>query len=181
MSVPYDINEEKEELTNKLSLQYSRNVIDIEEYERIVEYINKVETSKEIGIIKKVIQENDLKNNDALILPQNDNAEKHLALFSWRSSNVVSLNGNGGSYLSLFGTNKIIIDNLPKGRTIIHVDSIFGLTEIVVSRNIKIVNKTVPVFSGIFIPDEINKENEDLPELYITGTAVFGNITIKRV
>ncbi|GHT62163.1 hypothetical protein FACS1894109_20990 [Spirochaetia bacterium] len=177
--MPYDISEEKEELTNKLSQQYSRNVIDIEEYERIVEYINKVETSKEMSIIKKVIQEHDLKNNDALIFPQN--TETHLALFSWRSSNVVSLNGNGGSYLSLFGTNKIIIDNLPKGRTIIQVDSIFGLTEIVVSRNIKIVNKTIPVFSGIFAPDEINKENEDLPELYITGMAVFGNITIKRV
>jgi hypothetical protein len=178
--VPYDINQEKEALTNKLSEQYSQNVIDVEEYERIVEYINKVETSKEISIIKKVIQENDLKNNDALILPQN-NTEEHVALFSWRSSNVVPLNGNGGSYLSLFGTNKIIVDNLPKGRTVIHVDSVFGLTEIVVSRNIKIINKTIPLFSGIFAPDEINKEGEDLPELYIKGTAVFGNITIKRV
>jgi hypothetical protein len=67
------------------------------------------------------------------------------------------------------------------GRTVINVNSIFGLTEIIISENIKIVNKTEPIFSGIFAPSEINKENEQLPELYIIGKAIFGNITIKRM
>jgi hypothetical protein len=38
----------------------------------------------------------------------------------------------------------------------------------------------VPIFSGIFSPYEINKEDEELPELYIVGKVIFGNITIKK-
>ena len=36
-----------------------------------------------------------------------------------------------------------------------------------------------PVFSGIFSPYKTNNQDEGLPELYIIGKAVFGNITIK--
>jgi hypothetical protein len=172
-------SEEKERLTVKLSEQYSKNIIDIEEYERIIEYVNKIETTAEVNIIEKVIDENNLKNSGELAMPRNNN-EKHLAIFSWRSTNLKSHNGNGGKYLSLFGTNRIIIDNLPKGKTVINVDSIFGLTEIVLSKNVKIINETTPVFSGIFIPDEINEGNGEMPELHITGKVVFGNITIIR-
>jgi hypothetical protein len=180
-----NVDEEKDNLTKKLSEQYSQNIINMEEYERILEYINKIETGKEISIIYKIIQENNVNNstltitkNSEIIIPKTN--EKHLSMFSWRTSNVKPLNGNGGKYTSVFGTNQIIVDNLPKGRTVINVNSIFGLTEIIVSDNIKIVNKTVPIFSGIFSPNEINKEDEELPELYIVGKAIFGNITIKK-
>jgi hypothetical protein len=173
------IDEEKDKLTDKLSEQYSQNVINMDEYERMVDYINKIETSKEISIAAKIIQENTGKDSNEL-MPPSDYTGNHLALFSWRSSNVKPVNNNGGRYVSLFGTNRIIVDNLPKGKTFINVNSIFGLTEIIVSRNIRIINKTTPIFSGIFMPDEINAENEGLPELYITGNAIFGNITIKR-
>jgi hypothetical protein len=176
-----NVDEEKDKLTQKLSEQYSQNIINMDEYERILEYINKIETGKEITIVQKIIQENNAlttaKNNE-IIIPKTN--EKHLSMFSWRSSNVRPVNGNGGKYMSVFGTNQIIVDNLPKGRTVINVSSIFGLTEIIVSNNIKITNKIAPVFSGIFSPYGINKEGEDLPELYITGRAVFGNITIKK-
>jgi hypothetical protein len=39
----------------------------------------------------------------------------------------------------------------------------------------------VPEFSGIFSPNEIENRNEEIPELYIVGKAVFGNITIRRI
>jgi hypothetical protein len=172
-----NIDEEKDKLTQKLSEQYSQNILNMEEYERILEYINKVETGKEISIIEKIIQENNVNNNE-ITIPKAK--EKHLSIFSWRTSNVESINGNGGKYLSLFGANQIIVDKLPKGRTVINVSSIFGLTEIIVPNNIKITNKAAPIFSGIFSPYEINKEDEELPELYIMGKAIFGNITIKR-
>jgi hypothetical protein len=180
-----NIDEEKDKLTQKLSEQYSQNTITMEEYERILEYINKIETGKEISIIQKIIQENNVNNNELIVTKNNEisipkNSENHLSMFSWRTSNVEPLNGNGGKYISVFGTNQIIVDNLPKGRTVINVNSIFGLTEIIVSNNIKITNKTAPVFSGIFSPYEIANEDKDLPELYIVGKAVFGMITIKR-
>jgi len=178
--VNLNLSEEKENLINKLSEQYSKNIINIEEYERLIEYVNKIETDSEVNIIEKVIDENSRRNGNELTLLPNDDHEKHMAIFSWKSTNVRSYNGNGGDFLSLFGANRIIIDNLPKGKTVINVKSIFGLTEIVVSKNVKIINKTVPIFSGIFMPNETNAGENETSELYITGKAVFGNITIIR-
>jgi hypothetical protein len=63
----------------------------------------------------------------------------------------------------------------------LNVNSIFGLTEIIITRDAKIINKAVPIFSGIFTPNEINGSDEDLPELCIIGKAIFGNITVKTM
>jgi hypothetical protein len=172
-------DEEKDKVTKELSDQYSQNIINMDEYERLLEYINKTETKKELTIIEKIIHENTVKNNEIIIEKSN---EKNLSMFSWRTSNVKSLNGNGGKYISLFGANQLIVENLPKGRTILKINSIFGLIEIIVSKNIKIINKTVPIFSGIFQSQPTDeKADDDSPELYITGKAIFGNITIKRI
>jgi hypothetical protein len=62
--------------------------------------------------------------------------EKHLSMFSWRTAHIKPQNGDGGKYISLFGANRITVDNLPGGRTILNVNSIFGLTEIVVSKGV---------------------------------------------
>jgi hypothetical protein len=170
--------DEKEKLIQKLSEQYSQNKITMEEYERILEYINKIETKKEIDIIKKIIQENSGENTE-IIIPKTN--ETHLSMFSWRTTNLKSINGNGGKFASIFGANRIIVNNLPKGRTIININSIFGLTEIVVYQKVKIINKGVTLFSGVFAPNNMDKENEELPELYIVGKAVFGNITVRTI
>ena len=129
------LEEEKDILTQNLSEQYSQNIINLEEYERILEYINKVETKNELNIIKKIILENNISKKELSIIQNNlisEAKDKHLSLFSWKTSNLKSLNGYGGKYTSLFGTNRIIVDNLPEGRTVFNVNSIFGLTEIIV-------------------------------------------------
>jgi hypothetical protein len=182
----FSLLEEKERLTGKLSDQYSRNIISMEEYERILEYINKIDTNKEISVIEKIVYENEVKNNELTVFQNNEliiqnEKEKHLSIFSWRTSNIKPVNGYGGKYVSLFGANRIIVDALPKGRTFINVNSIFGLNEIIVPDNVKIINKAVPVFGGIFTQEEVIKEGEELPELVIAGKAVFGNITIKKI
>ncbi|MDR2448292.1 MAG: hypothetical protein LBD58_13550 [Treponema sp.] len=182
----FNIDEEKDKLTKKLSEQYSQNIINMDEYERLLDYINKIETGKEISVIEKIINENNveygvLTKTESNAITASKEGGKYVTMFSWRTSNVKSVNGNGGEYICFFGTNRIIADNLPKGRTIINVSSVFGLTEIIVSKNIKIINKTTPIFSGIFAHGEMNKEDEDLPELYIAGQSVFGNITIRMI
>jgi hypothetical protein len=181
----FNIDEEKDKLAKELSEQYSQNIICMEEYERILEYINKIETKKEVKIIEKIIQENNIENNELTPIQNNEimvpkTNEKHLSIFSWRTTIVKSINGNGGKYTAIFGANRIMVDNLPKGRTVVNVNTIFGSTEIIVSKNIKITNKTTPIFSGILTPNKINKE-EELSELYIIGNVVFGEITIKTV
>jgi hypothetical protein len=183
----YAFDAEKENLTKALSEQYSQNIISMEEYERLLGYINKIETKKEINIIEKIIQENIVDSHEAPVTVGRDaiiasgTHEKHISLFSWRTTTINPANGNGGEFTSCLGTNRIIVENLPKGKTILNVNSIFGLTEILIRQDMKIINKAVLVFSGIFMPDEINGGGKDLPELHITGTALFGNVTIKRV
>jgi len=151
-----------------------------------LEFINKLETNRELIIAEKIIQENDFSNNEYSIVQYHnlltkELKEKHLSMFSWRTSNVKFKNGYGGKYISLFGANRIIVDNIPGTQAVISVESIFGLTEIFVSEKIKVINRTVPVFSGIYVPQEINKEKEDFPELQIIGKAVFGNISINTL
>jgi hypothetical protein len=180
----YNFDDEKEKLIKMLSEKYSQNIITTEEYERILEYINKIETKKEITIIEKIILENIVNENELSITPRNEvttseKKEKHLSMFSWRTTNIKPINGNGGEFTSFFGANRIILENLSKGKTVLNVNSIFGLTEIITTQDIKIINKAVPIFSGIFMPNEIKGSNEELPELSITGKAVFGNITVK--
>ena len=180
-----NIDDRKDEMIQELSIKYSQNIINIEEYERMLEYINKIETNLEIKIIEKILHEINKDNKELIISPNNkiitNYKEKHLSLFSWKTSNLDLFNGNSGKYFSVFGTNRIIVNNLPKGKTILNVNSIFGLTEILVSKNIKIINKATPFLSGIFISNEVNVNEEDNPELYIFGKAIFGNITIKTI
>jgi ABC-type uncharacterized transport system involved in gliding motility auxiliary subunit len=84
----FNLDEEKENLTGKLSEHYSQNIITMEEYERILEYINKIETKKEITIIRKIIQENNVKDNELVTIRNNEmilpqwNGE-HLGKFLW--------------------------------------------------------------------------------------------------
>jgi hypothetical protein len=183
----YNFDDEKEKLIKILSEKYSQNIISMEEYERIVEYTNKIETKKEIDIIEKIIAETIVVSNgltstagrDGIIISKA--SEKHLSMFSWKTTNIKPVNGNGGKFTSCFGATRIILENLPKGRTILNIDSIFGLTEIIITQDIRIINKAVPIFSGIFTPNEIKGEDKGLPELYIIGKAIFGNITVKTM
>ena len=172
-----NIDEEKDKLMRILSEEYSKNVMTIEEYEHILEYINKIETEKELIVIKKIIQEHS-EGKDNLEILSYDSRKN---IFSHKSSYVKSINGSGGKYTNVFGSDRIIVENLPKGKTLLHIECIFGLTEIMVPKHIKITSQISPVFSGIFVPpNEINK-SENTPELYLVGRAVFGNITIQRV
>ncbi|MDR2247352.1 MAG: hypothetical protein LBE17_11900 [Treponema sp.] len=181
----YNFDDEKDTLVKMLSEKYSRNIITIEEYERILEYINKIETKKEINIIEKIILETVVDENELAAIKRNDAAasetKNHLSMFSWRTTTIKPINGNGGKFTSCFGANRIILEKLAKGKTILNVNTIFGLTEIIITQDIKIINEAVPVFSGIFVPNRTSGSDEDLPELCITGKAIFGNITVKSM
>ena len=176
-----NLEEEKSRLTEKLSDQYSKNAISLEEYERLLEYVNKIETSKEVVLINNMIQGNSVNTYSEAPALRSKKHEEYLALFSWRTTTLKPQSGKGGKFTSLFGTNRIIVDTLPPGKTVIHIECVFGLTEIAVSQHIRIVNKINPVFAGVFAPDETSIEDENLPELHIKGEAIFGNVTITRI
>ena len=180
----FNLNEEKDNLAEKLAEQFSQNIIDMEKYEHILEYINKIETKREITIIEKIIKENNIDEeqstvdkSDAIITPEEN--KKYLTVFSATTSYIDPVDGNGGEHNCYFGENKIIVKNLPKGKTVLNVKSIFGETKIIIAENIKITNRIIPIFSEIV--DTVVKRNGDddeLPELYIIGKVIFGEIKI---
>jgi hypothetical protein len=115
----YNFDDEKEKLVKILSEKYSHDIISMEEYERILEYINKIETKTEISIIEKIIYENVVDKNELSTISRNEvtipeTKEKHLSMFSWRTTNIKPMNGNGGKFTSCFGANRIILENMPK-------------------------------------------------------------------
>jgi hypothetical protein len=181
-----DIEYEKNRLTEKLSDHYSRNVITLDEYERLLDYINKIETTKEISIAGNMLQvyrpaeppESDVISGFFNLFKRQ--TEKYETIFSSRTINVESRNGRGGKFSVVFGTNKIIVDNLPPGKTVINLECVFGLVEILIRQNVRIVNKITPVFSCIDTPHD-RYIDEYLPELQLKGEAVFGNVTVKRI
>ena len=69
-----NIDEEKEKLTRELAEQYSQNIITMEEYEHILNYINKIETKKALNGIEKIMEKNGNKNDEI----KTHRNEKHL-------------------------------------------------------------------------------------------------------
>jgi hypothetical protein len=166
------IDDEKDQITRALSEQYAQNSISLEEYERLIESVQKISTARELKNIQTIAAE--------------DGKQKHLSVFSWRSATINPIHGNAGTYVSVLGANRIAINehDLPKGKTVLTVHSILGLTEIHVPKIIKVINKTTPFLAGVFTPDDtgergIRDDTED-PDLYILGRAILGNITIIR-
>jgi len=169
-----DIITERENLTLMLSDQYSKSIISLDEYEKMIDLVNRTETTRDVMTVKNLV------SSYSEISASESKSKEHTTVFSWRSTTIKPLGGNAGKFTCVFGTNQIIIDDLPKGKTTMDVEAVFGLTEIIVPKKIKVVMDVVPVFSGIFIPAETDHgmENEDISELYIKGQAVFGNITV---
>jgi hypothetical protein len=168
-----DVMAEKEKLMDTLSDQYSKSIINLSDYESMIDKVNKADSIKELQIVQKQAAE-----NGGLTL-YDDEDQKHLTVFSWRNINAKSINGNAGKFKSVFGGTQIKIDDLPPGITKLNVKAVFGLIEIFVPGNIKVVNKVIPVFAGVFAPNSgDHDENDSMPVLHITGSAVFGNVTI---
>jgi hypothetical protein len=170
-----NVTEEKEKLTNALTEQYSKSVISLNDYESMIDQVTKVDSIKDLRSVQKQLSE-----NSELAL-YDDNDHEHLTVFSWRNVTAKSINGNAGNFTSVFGTTQIKINDLPAGNTTLKVKAVFGLVEIFVPKNIKIVNKVTPVFSGVFAPNNSERdEYDDKSVLIITGESVFGNVTIVR-
>jgi len=180
-----DIEFEKNRLTEKLSDQYSRNVITLDEYERLLDYINKIETTKEISIANNMLQvyrpaEPPEPEPDSSVFDLfKRHTNKYDTIFSTRTLNVNLNNERDNKFSVIFGTNRIIVDNLPPGKTTLNIECVFGAMEIFIRQNARIINNITPVFSSVDSPHD--RYDEYLPELRIKGDVVFGSVTIKLI
>jgi hypothetical protein len=178
-------DEEKSKLTEKLSQQYSHNKISLEEYERLIEYIHKTETGKELAIVEKIIEENDSINsieiNEKKIDKNDKRIKNHYTILSSQKTSGSIINETD-KFISILGDNHIAINDndLRENETIVHINSILGETVIHVSENIIVINKATPILGGVWIDEKIdNRELDGKKKLIIYGNAILGNITVK--
>jgi predicted membrane protein len=179
-----NVEEEKEKLTEELSKQYSQNNISLEEYERLIEYVNKIETNKELTIIKKIAEEvNSLTINGNNIKIANKNYVKnHYTILSSQKIYGSMLNEIGGNIITILGDTRIIINinDFTQNEIIVNIKTILGDTIIYVPENVMVINKAVPLLGDINIDTRIsNSKNVEKTKLIITGKIILGDLTIK--
>jgi len=185
------IEERKEKAIENLSTSYAKNRLPLEEYERLVEYINKIESERELMVVEKIVAEYD--GNEAQTKPvYDDDGEKYYSNFQHSSSNsnltILSsriLSGplkSGSSFVSILGSCHIKVrkSDLGKKQTFLDVVTILGDCVISVESGIRISNRAIPILGGSWTDQDVDRQaGNGEPELVISGTALLGNITVK--
>ena len=185
------IDERKEKAVENLSEHYAKNKIPLEEYERLVEYIHKTESERELVIIERFVadfgsvsgapEEPDY-DEDEPDYPQNNRHQNsnlaNLCILSTRSfSGQIQ---SGSQFVSILGSSEIRVRkaDLKKRRTEINVLVILGSCDIIVESGIRVSNKAIPILGNAGISQKLKKQDGDM-ELLITGTALLGDISVK--
>jgi hypothetical protein len=171
------IDGKKKRLTEKLSSQYSLNRISPNEYEKLMDYINKIETDSEIKIFEKIlyVYENEL------VELENKPVKNYYNILSHRKIPGSIINEINGKIITILGENHIIINegDLIKEENVINVKVILGETVIHIPENVIIINEAISKIGGeIIIKDKYIKKRKD-KFLIIRGEAILGYLTIK--
>ncbi|MDR0382794.1 MAG: cell wall-active antibiotics response protein [Spirochaetaceae bacterium] len=176
----------KDKITEELSRQYSLNKISLEEYERLIEYAHKIETEKELIIIRKIINENDLTTaykNDGKEITDNAHIKHDYTILSSRKMSGSALNEINGKIITILGDTHIIIDNddlaEDENETFIDIVVVLGDIVIHVPKNITVINKAVPILGDVS-GNEGNRNGNQGKKLIIKGKVILGNMTVRR-
>jgi hypothetical protein len=173
-----EIEQEKEKLTNILSTQYSQSLIAMDEYERLLDFVNKTETNKEIEYIRKIIN-----TNETYALKEQTAADKNqsktsiftmLITFLIKKQNIKKIRIFSGVYeLRLYDLDFI------ENRLILKIKNFGGDAFIYIAKNTSDENN-VKNFGGKYIMNErINISNSEIKnKLIIDGANYGGNIYI---
>jgi hypothetical protein len=186
------LEERKNKVIEELSEQFSQNELPMEEYERLVEYINKAETERELAIIEKISRENSLysgrtehrQNESPSYSQRNTEAgddKSSVALLSTRHLSGDFFNGRSHSLYTVLGEQRIEIaeGDLPNGKTEITIISLLGDTKISVPSNVKVKIHAIPILGEAKVARNNSSSYEDGPELIINGIAVLSSIKVK--
>ena len=188
------IEERKEVAVNTLSDSYAKNRLPLEEYERLIEYINKIESERELVVVEKIVAEyrvseksdrdddrihrDDDYDDEIDSYDQHNYSDGNVSIFSSRTfSGPVK---SGQEMVSIFGSGiiKIRKEDLSKRRTVLNIVSIFGESVILVEPGIRVINRAVPILGSSRVNRAVSRK-EGEAELVIKGAAIFGEINIK--
>jgi hypothetical protein len=190
------VEERKEKAIESLSDSFAKNKLPLEEYERLVEYINKIESERELVVVEKIVREYGAGYDASDASLANDNDEDEVDdyhgydHFSQSGSNLTFLSSrnfsgplkSGAQFVSILGSEHIKIrkSDLEKRRTVLNVVSILGESTISVESGIRVINRAVPILGGAWTDRKVNDHTrQGDAELIISGAALLGNITVK--
>jgi hypothetical protein len=189
------IEERKEKAIDKLSDSYARNRLPLEEYERLVEYINKIESERELVVVEKIVAEYD--SSGAKPAYEDDDEDEDDTVYNPHygdrgisGSNLTVLSTrtfqgpikSGTQFMSLLGSGQIKIRkaDLSKRRTSLNIVAILGDFSVFVEPGINVINNAVPVLGTADVNHKVAKmAAPGEPELVISGTALLGTISVK--
>ena len=193
------VEERKEKAIENLSTSFAKNRLPLEEYERLVEYINKIESERELVVVEKIVREYEA-GDEASYGPSDRSAdyendyhnepEQYQRYSPFTSNNLSVLSSrtisgplkSDSQFVSILGSMEIKIRkaDLSKKRTVLNVVSILGENVIYVERGIQVINNTIPLLGGAWTDSKVNQAARDgEPELVISGAAILGNVTVK--
>jgi len=179
------LEERKEKAIENLSTSFAKNRLPLEEFERLVEYINKIESERELIIVEKIVAEFD-GNGEAAFAEEDEpqDQQRHplnnLTVLSSRT--FTGPLKSGSHFVGILGSGciKIRKANLKKQQTVLNVLSILSDYVIMVESGIRVINNAVPILGDSKTNSKVDKEAESGgPELIISGTALLGDISVK--
>jgi len=153
------VDERKEKAIESLSTSYAKNKLPLEEYERLVEYINKIESERELIVVEKMVSEYDGIQGSAPEEPaaktpvyddedEDDYHPSYDKRQSYTPGNLAVLSTrmfsgplrSGTQFVSILGSGQIRIrkSDLSKNKTEINIVSILGDSVILVEPGIRV-------------------------------------------
>jgi len=185
------VEERKEKAIENLSDSFAKNKLPLEEYERLVEYIQKIESERELIVVEKMVAEygsSELPKTNVYEDDDDDEADNYPGHANQGSSLTVlssrTISGpveSGMQFVSILGSEHIKIRkaDLNRRKTVLNVVSILGESVIAVESGIRVSNRAVPVLGGAWTDQKVNRNagNGEF-ELVISGAALLGNITV---
>jgi len=185
------IEERREKAIESLSDSFAKNRLPLEEYERLVEYINKIESERELVLVEKIVAEynqpetpvyDDDEYEDGPVYPHSSGSSSNIAVLSSRTFSGPLKQGS--DFVSVLGSAyvKIRKADLTRQQTVVNVVSVLGDITISVESGIRVRNRAIPILGSSSGSNKVNKmAQQSGPELVITGVAVLGNITVKLI
>ncbi|MCL2233176.1 MAG: hypothetical protein FWB99_08880 [Treponema sp.] len=181
------IEERKVKAIENLSTSFAKNRLPLEEYERLVGYISKIESERELIVVEKMVAEYDVKNAEPVDTYEDEDEpnQQHLSrnnLTLLSSRTFAGPLKTGTQFISVLGDASIKIrkKHLKNRRTVLNVVSILSDYVIMVESGIRVINNVVPLLGDTKTNDKVDKEAQDEgPELIISGAALLGDISVK--
>jgi hypothetical protein len=175
----------KEKLVEELSTQYSLGKISLEEYERLIDYSNKIETDRELIIFEKIIQENSAPesyNDDTEYAHNPKTGKDDITVLSSRRTPGSVASSITGRIITILGDHHLCFDegDLRKNETVLDILVVLGEIVVHVPEDVTVIVNAIPIISGVFGNMRKRKGARGSgKKLIINGHIVMGNVTVK--